>query len=260
LEGFETEIPASSLQQTPVLDRAATALDKANTRPGNVASVSNWRKSLDIRNTRNEKKKKKTHIFFQESQNNKDIIAKATSCSAYSYVTKPAVLQPVKKFPSFYGILRSITAFTRTRHLSLSWATSIQSTPPLHFFKINFNIILFSTPRFIQVVYSLRVSPSKTLHATLPHTWAKQICTKTNPTFGWLLMAASATVTSYVTERDSILWLARKSKQKYYGYEMTNSKTDSTCSTYVMRQQRTNTYMENHKVENTITELRDRRG
>ena len=32
-----------------------------------------------------------------------------------------------KKFPAFYGTQRFITAFTSARHLSLSWATSIQS-------------------------------------------------------------------------------------------------------------------------------------
>jgi len=37
--------------------------------------------------------------------------------------------QLVKKFPEFYGTQRFITAFTRTRHLSLSWASSIQSVP-----------------------------------------------------------------------------------------------------------------------------------
>jgi len=37
---------------------------------------------------------------------------------------------PVKKFPAFYGNGRFITAFTSARHLSLSWARSIQSTPP----------------------------------------------------------------------------------------------------------------------------------
>ena len=40
------------------------------------------------------------------------------------------LLQLVKKFPTFYGTLRFITAFTSVRHLSLSWARSIQSIPP----------------------------------------------------------------------------------------------------------------------------------
>ena len=38
--------------------------------------------------------------------------------------------QLVNKFPAFYGTRRFITAFTNARHLSLSWAKSIQSTPP----------------------------------------------------------------------------------------------------------------------------------
>jgi hypothetical protein len=39
-------------------------------------------------------------------------------------------LQPVKKFPEFYGTQRFITAFTSVCHLSLSWASSVQSIPP----------------------------------------------------------------------------------------------------------------------------------
>jgi hypothetical protein len=38
--------------------------------------------------------------------------------------------QLVKYFPAFYGTRRYITAFTRPRHLSISWARSIQSVPP----------------------------------------------------------------------------------------------------------------------------------
>ena len=38
--------------------------------------------------------------------------------------------QLVKEFPAFYGTRRFITAFTMPHHLSLSWARSIQSTPP----------------------------------------------------------------------------------------------------------------------------------
>ena len=38
----------------------------------------------------------------------------------------------VKKFPVFYGTWRFITAFTSARHLSLTWATSIQSMPSHH--------------------------------------------------------------------------------------------------------------------------------
>ena len=55
--------------------------------------------------------------------------------------------QLVKKFPAFYVTRRFTTAFTRLRRLSLSWASSIQSTHPTsHFLKIYLNIILPSTP------------------------------------------------------------------------------------------------------------------
>ena len=37
-------------------------------------------------------------------------------------------LQLVKKFPAFYGTQRFITALTSVRHLSLSWASPVQST------------------------------------------------------------------------------------------------------------------------------------
>ena len=43
---------------------------------------------------------------------------------------KLIVSQLVKNFPVFYGTRRFITAFTSARHLSLSWARSIQSIPP----------------------------------------------------------------------------------------------------------------------------------
>jgi hypothetical protein len=38
-------------------------------------------------------------------------------------------LQLVKKFPTFYVIRRFITAITKAHHLSLSWASPIQSKP-----------------------------------------------------------------------------------------------------------------------------------
>ena len=43
---------------------------------------------------------------------------------------KLTTLHLVKKFPAFYGNRRFITAVTSARHLSLSWASSIQSIPP----------------------------------------------------------------------------------------------------------------------------------
>ena len=38
--------------------------------------------------------------------------------------------QLVKNFPALYGTRKFITAYTNARHLSLSWASSIQSMPP----------------------------------------------------------------------------------------------------------------------------------
>ena len=49
---------------------------------------------------------------------------------AYSTEQRPSGLQLVKKFPTFYGTRRFITAFRSARHLSLSWARSIQYIPP----------------------------------------------------------------------------------------------------------------------------------
>ena len=43
---------------------------------------------------------------------------------------KLTVSQLVKKFPAFYGTRRFITTVTSARHLSLPWASSIQSIPP----------------------------------------------------------------------------------------------------------------------------------
>ena len=39
-------------------------------------------------------------------------------------------LQLIKKFPAFHGTRRFTTAFTSVRHLSLSWASPIQSIYP----------------------------------------------------------------------------------------------------------------------------------
>ena len=58
------------------------------------------------------------------------------SCGTITYILhatesflKTIGFQLVKKFPPFYGTRKFITAFTSARHLSLSWASSIQSIP-----------------------------------------------------------------------------------------------------------------------------------
>ena len=49
---------------------------------------------------------------------------------AESFLRSKLVLQLVKKFPAFHGTRRFITTLTSIRHLSLSWASPIQSTHP----------------------------------------------------------------------------------------------------------------------------------
>ena len=57
-------------------------------------------------------------------------------------------LQLVKKFPAFRGTRKFITALTSVRHLSLSWASPIQSIyiPTSHLLEFHPNIIHPSTP------------------------------------------------------------------------------------------------------------------
>ena len=64
------------------------------------------------------------------------LCARLITCYIYLFTTWSRVFletligsQLAKKFPAFYGTWRYITAITRTRHLSLSWARSIQSVP-----------------------------------------------------------------------------------------------------------------------------------
>ena len=69
--------------------------------------------------------------------------------------------QLVKKFPTFHGTRRFITAFTNARHLSLSWARSIQSMPS-HPASWKFTLILSSHRRLDLPSGSLpQVSPPK---------------------------------------------------------------------------------------------------
>jgi hypothetical protein len=72
------------------------------------------------------------------------------------------VIRLLKKSPEFYRIRSSITAFTRDRHWSLSWARRIQSTP--YFPKIHSNVILPSTPRSSKWSLPFRYPNQNTVH------------------------------------------------------------------------------------------------
>ena len=78
--------------------------------------------------------------------------------------------QLVNKFPTFYWTRRFITAFTSARHLSLSWASSIQSTPP-HPTSWRSNLILSSHLRLGLPSGSFpQVSPPKPcIRLSCPH-------------------------------------------------------------------------------------------
>ena len=81
-------------------------------------------------------------------------------------------LQPVKKFPAFHGTPRFVTALTSVRHLSLSWASPIQSIYP-HPTSCR-SILILSTHLPLGLSSGLFPSgfPTKTLYtpSTHPHT------------------------------------------------------------------------------------------
>ena len=84
---------------------------------------------------------------------------------------KLTVPQLLTKFPAFYETRRFITAFTRARHLSLSWAISIQFMPHL------------TSRRSILILTShLRLGlPSSLLPSSVNH--QTPICTSSRPKY-----------------------------------------------------------------------------
>ena len=85
---------------------------------------------------------------------------------------KLTVLQLVRKFPAFHGTRRFITALTSVRHLSLSWASPIQSIYP-HPTSWR-SVLVFSTHLSLGLHSGLFPSGfhTKTLYTTSPHPYA----------------------------------------------------------------------------------------
>ena len=81
-------------------------------------------------------------------------------------------LQLVKKFPAFHGTRRFITALTSVRHLSLSWASLIQSIYP-HPTSFR-SILILSTHLRLGLPSGLFPSdfPTKTIYTPSPHSYA----------------------------------------------------------------------------------------
>jgi hypothetical protein len=113
---------------------------------------------------------------------------------------RPIVAWQVKKFTAFYGTGRFITVFTRARHLSLSWASCIQSTPfhPISL-KIHSNIIFPWTPGVpsglfpsgfpTKILYGFLNSLVRATFPTYPHLfnhpnnvwWSSPLCSLLQP-------------------------------------------------------------------------------
>jgi hypothetical protein len=80
--------------------------------------------------------------------------------------------QQVQKYPEFYESQISLLCFQKIASWSLSLATLIQSITSYPIFKINFNIVLQSVPRFSKGSLCLRLLNQNCVYISLlPHTW-----------------------------------------------------------------------------------------
>ena len=110
-------------------------------------------------------------------------LSKTLTFTLYTYLLTPwcrvlleklTGLQLVKKFPTFYGTQRFITALTSARNLSLSWASPIQSPYP-HPTSWR-SILILSTHLRLGLPSGFFPSgfPIKTLYTPSPHPYAPQ--------------------------------------------------------------------------------------
>ena len=84
-------------------------------------------------------------------------------------------LQLVKKFPAFHGTQRFITALTNVRHLSLSWASPVQSIYP-HPTSWRYVLILYTHLRLgLQIGLFPSGFPTKILYTPSPHPYAPHV-------------------------------------------------------------------------------------
>ena len=99
--------------------------------------------------------------------NQKNILTYLLTPWSRVLLEKLASLQLVKKFPAFYGTQRFLTAFTSARHLSLSWASPIQSSYPN---PTSWRSILLSSHLRLGLPSGLfpSVFPTSTLYTPLP--------------------------------------------------------------------------------------------
>ena len=115
-------------------------------------------------------------MIYHSFCNTKQLLEVETKLTYITYLLTPLCrvllekltgLPLVKKFPAFYGTRRFITALTSVRHLSLSWASRIQSTYP-HSTSWR-SILILSTHLRLGLPSGLFPSgfPTKTLYAPL---------------------------------------------------------------------------------------------